>query len=95
MYARIMQDVLKHNFPFNVNVSGTYLDQDKRQQVQQELMQKAIEHAKSKLNFLSKGEGSYEIVGVEELDNTLQYGPEYNDFNRRMVARLRVRAKLL
>jgi hypothetical protein len=95
MYARIMKDVLDRNFPFSVNVSGTYLDQDRRRQVQQELMQKALENAKTKLNFLSKGADSYVIVGVEELDNTVPYGPEYNDFNRRMVSRLRVKARLL
>ncbi|WP_181885107.1 SIMPL domain-containing protein [Pontibacter diazotrophicus] len=94
MYGRIMQDVLRHNFPFSVNVSGTVLDPDKRQQVQQELMQQALDNAKAKLNFLSNGEDSYRIVGVEELDNTVPYGPEYNDFNRRMVARLKVKARL-
>lgn len=30
MYGRIMQDVLRHNFPFSVNVSGTVLDPAKR-----------------------------------------------------------------
>ncbi|GAB3529759.1 hypothetical protein GCM10027443_09530 [Pontibacter brevis] len=95
MYGRIMQDVLRHKFPFSVNVSGTVLDPARRQQVQQELMQKALQNAKAKLGFLGKGEGSYRIVGVEELDNTVPYGPEYNDFNRRMVARLKVKARLL
>ncbi|MFD3001596.1 SIMPL domain-containing protein [Pontibacter toksunensis] len=95
MYGRIMQDVLRHNFPFSVNVSGTVIDPAKRQQVQQELMQQALENAKAKLNFLSPGEGSYKIVGVEEMDNTVPYGPEYNDFNRRMVSRVKVKARLL
>lgn len=29
------------------------------------------------------------------MDNTVPYGPEYNDFNRRMVSRLRVKARRL
>jgi len=94
-YGRILRDMLRRNIPFNMNIAGTFLDQTKRQQLQQELMQKALEHARTKLRFLANGEGNYEIVGVEEMDNTVPYGPEYNDLNRRMVARLKVKARRL
>lgn len=92
-YNRIIQDALDRQFPFNVNVSGTYLDEAKRAQVQQQLMDEALEHARAKLNSLSGGEGKYEIVGIEELDSNQPYGPEYYEFNRRMVARVKVKAK--
>ena len=93
-YGRIMRDALRHNFPFNVNVSGTFVDPAKRQELQRDLMQKAMENARAKLDFLSEGERAYEIVGVEELDNNQPYGPEYYDFNRRMVSRVKVKARL-
>ena len=95
MYGRILRDMLRRNIPFSLNIAGTFLDQEQRRQVQQELMQEALQHAKAKLGFLAGGEGKYEITGVEEMDNTVPYGPEYNDFNRRMVSRLKVRARRL
>lgn len=95
VYGRILRDMLRRNIPFNLNIAGTYLDQAKRRQVQQELMQEALEHARTKLSFLANGGDKYEIVGVEEMDNTVPYGPEYNNFNRRMVSRLRVKARRL
>lgn len=95
MYGRILRDMLRRNIPFNLNIAGTFLDQGQRRKVQQELMQEALDHAKTKLSFLANGEDKYEIVGVEEMDNTVPYGPEYFDFNRRMVSRLKVKARRL
>ena len=95
MYGRILRDMLRRNIPFSLNIAGTFLDQEQRRQVQQKLMQEALEHARAKLGFLAGGEGDYEIVGVEEMDNTVPYGPEYNDFNRRVVSRLKVKARRL
>ncbi|WP_161890971.1 ATP-binding protein [Pontibacter russatus] len=95
MYGRILRDMLRRNIPFSLNISGTFLDQEQRRKVQQQLMQQALAHAKAKLGFLADGEGKYEIVGVEEMDNTVPYGPEYNDFNRRVVSRLKVKARRL
>lgn len=95
MYGRILRDMLRRNIPFSLNIAGTFLDQEQRQKVQQELMQQALAHAKAKLGFLAGGEGKYEIVGVEEMDNTVPYGPEYKDFNRRVVSRLKVKARRL
>ncbi|AKD05352.1 hypothetical protein PKOR_22760 [Pontibacter korlensis] len=89
-YGRIIQSALDHKFPFNVNVSGTFVEPERKQ----ELMQKAMENARVKLNFLSGGAGSYEIVGVEELDNIQPMGPEYYEFNRKMVSRVKVKARL-
>lgn len=91
----MLRDMLRRNIPFNLNIAGTYLDQAKRRQVQQELMQEALAHAKTKLSFLANGGEKYEIVGVEEMDNTVPYGPEYHDFNRRMVSRVKVKARRL
>ncbi len=93
MYQRILKDILRRNLPFNLNVGGTFLDHGKRQAIQQELMQKALENATQKLNAMAGGEEHYDIVTVEEMDNTVPYGPEYNDFNRRMVSRLKVTAR--
>ena len=95
VYGRILRDMLRRNIPFNLNIAGTYLDQEQRRKVQQKLMQEALEHAQTKLSFLANGPDKYEIVGVEEMDNTVPYGPEYNDFNRRMVSRIRVKARRL
>ncbi len=92
-YGRIIQSALDHNFPFNMNVTGTFVEPERKQELQQELMQKALENAKAKLNFLS-GEKKYEVVGVEELDNMQPYGPEYYEFNRKMLARVKVKARL-
>jgi len=92
-YGRITRDALRHNFPFNVNVTGTFVDPGKRQELQRKLMQQALENAKAKLDFLSGGR-SYEIIGVEELDTNQPYGPEYYEFNRKMAARIKVKARL-
>jgi len=54
--------------------------------------QLALNDAKAKRSFLAGLDRSYEIMGTEELDNTTPYGPGYYDFNRRMVARVRVKA---
>ncbi|PRY09716.1 hypothetical protein CLV24_11855 [Pontibacter ummariensis] len=93
-YSRIMQDALAHHFPFSVNVSGTFVDPSRRADVQQELLEQAVENARAKLRFLNGGEEGYEIVSVEELDNVQPYGPDYYDFNRRMVSRVKVKARL-
>ncbi len=94
-YNQITRDALKRNFPFNVNVMGTFVEPGKRLAIQKEMMQKAIENAKSKIETLSGGtDRKYEIVVIEELDNTTPYGPEYYDFNRRMIARIKVKAQL-
>ncbi len=93
-YGRIIQSVLDNGFPFNLNVSGTFVEPAEKQKLQQELMQKALDNAKAKLNFLSGGEGKYEIVGIEEMDNMQPYGPEYYEFNRKMASRVKVRARL-
>ncbi|GHA79801.1 hypothetical protein GCM10007389_37550 [Pontibacter akesuensis] len=93
-YGRIVRDALAHQFPFNLNVSGTFVEEAKRGQLQQELMAQALENAKAKLNSLSGGAGAYKIVGIEELDSNQPYGPEYYDFNRKMVSRVKVKARL-
>ncbi|WP_266202334.1 SIMPL domain-containing protein [Pontibacter kalidii] len=93
-YGRIIQSALDHNFPFNMNVTGTFVEPERKQELQQELMQKAMENARTKLNFLSGGADKYKIVGVEELDNLQPYGPEYYEFNRKMVSRVKVKARL-
>lgn len=94
LYNRLAKDLLKRNLPFSLNVMGSYLDPDTRIKLQQEMMQKAVENARQKLEGLS-GEGkTFEIVGIEELDNTVPYGPEYYDFNRRMVSRVKVKARV-
>ena len=95
VYGRILRDLLRRNIPFNLNIAGTQLELSRRREVQQELMQEALAHATTKLSFLANGDDKYEIVGVEEMDNTVPYGPEYYDFNRRMVSRLKVKARRL
>ncbi|MCJ8164571.1 hypothetical protein MKJ04_06905 [Pontibacter sp. E15-1] len=93
MYTRIMDDLLRRKILFSLQVGGTVVDHEERQRIQQELMQKALQNATQKLNALAGSEDSYEIVEVEEMDNTVPYGPEYNDFNRCMVSRVRVKAR--
>lgn len=94
MYSRILRDLVKRQLPFNLNVNGTYLAQEKRQELMQQLLQKSVDDAKTKLRFLAPKGTDFEIVSIEELDNTVPYGPEYNDFNRRMVSRVKVKALL-
>ncbi|WP_439879574.1 SIMPL domain-containing protein [Pontibacter sp. MBLB2868] len=94
MYSNITQDLLKKNLPFNLNVMGTFIDPARKVKLQHTMMQKALENAKAKLALMSDEGKDYEIVSVEELDNTTPYGPEYDDFNRRMITRLKVKAKL-
>lgn len=94
-YQRIADQLLKRNIPFSLNMMGTFIDPAQKAKLQQELLGKALENAKTKLDFL-KGDTSrtYEIVSVEELDNVAPYGPEYYEFNRRMMARVKVKARL-
>jgi hypothetical protein len=94
LFADITQDLLNRNIPFNINVMGTFLDPVKKAELQQELMDKALENAKTKLEYLTVPDRKYVVVAVEEIDNTTPYGPEYYDFNRKMVTRLRVKARL-
>ncbi|WP_242927254.1 SIMPL domain-containing protein [Pontibacter vulgaris] len=94
-YNRITREALKRNIPFNLNVTGSFIEPGKRLAVQKEMLQKAIENAKSKIETL-KGtpEKKYVIVSMEEIDSSVPYNPEYYDFNRRMVARIKVKARL-
>ncbi|MBB6611744.1 SIMPL domain-containing protein [Pontibacter sp. Tf4] len=94
-YQRIADQLLKRNIPFSLNMMGTFIDPAKKAEIQQQMLGKAIENAKTKLNFL-KGDGSqsYEIISIEELDNVAPYGPEYYEYNRRMLSRVKVRARL-
>ncbi|MBF9255034.1 hypothetical protein I2I11_17180 [Pontibacter sp. 172403-2] len=94
LYSRISADLLQRSFPFSINITGSYLEPDREKQLQQQMLQQALSDAKAKLTFLSGKNRTYEIVSIEELDNTTPYGPEYYDFNRRMVARVRVKARL-
>ncbi|MHA6248296.1 SIMPL domain-containing protein [Pontibacter sp. CAU 1760] len=94
MYSRILQDLVRRQLPFNLNVNGTYLEPKKRQELMQQLLQKSVDDAKTKLRYLAPKGADFEIVSITELDNTVPYGPEYNDFNRRMVSRVKVNARL-
>ncbi len=94
LYNSITDDLLRRGIPFNINVMGSYMDPAIESAIRKDLMQKALEDAKDKLAFLS-GEGkTFEIVSIEELDKNVPYGPDYYDFNRRMVSRVKVKAKL-
>ncbi|QCR22978.1 SIMPL domain-containing protein [Pontibacter sp. SGAir0037] len=94
-YNQITRDALKRNFPFNVNVSGAYLSPEQRVKLQEQMLAKALENAKVKLNFLNKTTArQYEIVSIEELETNSPFGHEYYDFNRRVVSKVRVKAKL-
>jgi hypothetical protein len=95
-YTRMANDLLKRNIPFSLNMMGTFLEPEKRLAMQKAMLGKALENAKAELDFL-KGDPdkTYEIVSIEEMDNIQPYGPDYYDFNRRMVARLKVRARLI
>ncbi|HEY4650739.1 MAG TPA: SIMPL domain-containing protein [Pontibacter sp.] len=94
-YQRIADDLLKRNVPFSLNMMGTFIDPAKKIAVQKEILAKALDNAKAKLDFLKADNNkTYEIVSIEELDNIQPYGPDYYDFNRRMVARVKVKARL-
>jgi hypothetical protein len=94
LYGQLTKDLLKRDFAFNINVMGVYLDPASKAKLQQDMMQKALDNAKTKLDFLTGKDRAYEIVSIEELDNNTPYGPEYYDYNRKMVARLKVKAEL-
>lgn len=94
-YNRITRDLLSRNLPFQLNVTGSYLEPERKAKLQQEMMQQALANARQKLDFLnSDTTRTYEIVSVEELDQTAPYGPEYYEYNRRAVSRLKVKARL-
>lgn len=94
-YSQITKDLLRQNIPFSLNMTGAFVEPGKKVGIQKEMLQKAIENAKVKLDFL-KGDSSstYEIISIEELDNQQPYGPDYYDYNRRMATRVKVRAQL-
>lgn len=94
LYNRLANDLLKSNLPFSLNVMGTYLDPATKTKLQQDLMQKALANARQKIESITGEGATYQIVQIEELDNTVPYGPEYYDFNRRMVSRIKVKARL-
>lgn len=94
-YSRITQDLLKQNIPFSLNMTGAYIEPEKKLAIRKEMLQKAIDNAKAKLDFLKgDGAGTYEIIAIEELDNQMPYGPDYYDYNRRMATRVKVKARL-
>ncbi|MCC9138613.1 hypothetical protein ACFSKU_03020 [Pontibacter silvestris] len=86
--------MLKRSLPF-INVSRIFFDPDQKTALQHELMQKALSNAKAKLSSLTQDGHKYEIVGIQELDSKLPYGPEHYDYNRVVVERVRVKARLL
>ncbi|WP_242920266.1 hypothetical protein [Pontibacter liquoris] len=94
LYAHLTQDLLRRNFPFTINVVGAALDPAKKLAVQQHMLEQALVNARAKLGFLAGKEHLYKITSIEELDNTMPYGPEYYDFNRKMISRVKVRATL-
>jgi len=96
MYDQLTKDMLKRKIPFSLNMTGTFIEPSKKLALQQKILAKAVDNAKAKLDFLKDGRpgSTYEIVSIEELDNLQPYGPDYFDFNRRMAARVRVKARL-
>ncbi|MFD2247309.1 SIMPL domain-containing protein [Pontibacter ruber] len=96
VYNQITRDALRSGFPFSINVTGTYMSPARKIALQKDMMQKALDNAKTKLDYLSRASGNraYTIVGVEELDANVPFGPEYYDYNRRAVSRLKVKARL-
>ncbi len=95
-YGQLTDDLLKHNIPFNLNMTGTFVNPQDRLKLQKQLLAKAVENAKAKLDFLKGSDDrTYEIISIEELDNMQPYGPEYYEYNRRMASRVRVKARLL
>lgn len=93
-YSAITQDLLNRKIPFNLNVMGTFINPEEKAKLQRHLMEEALANAKSKLDFLNTGDKTYSITQVEELDHTVPYGPEYYDYNRKMVSRVKVKARL-
>jgi hypothetical protein len=94
IYNKLTEDILKKNISFNLNIIGTFLSPEQKSELHRDMFRKAMESAEAKLEFINKTGRGYEIVGVEELDNTTPYGPDYYDFNRRMIVRLKVKARL-
>lgn len=95
-YNRLAQDLLKRNIPFGLNMMGTFISPDKKAALQQQMLGKAVDNAKSKLNFLKTDNNqAYEIVSIEELDNLPPFGHDYYEINRRMVKRVKVKARLI
>ncbi|WP_347156736.1 SIMPL domain-containing protein [Pontibacter chitinilyticus] len=94
LYGQIAKDLLRRNIPFSINVMGTFLNPSQKIKLQETMMEQALQNARTKLSFLAGKGRKYEIIGVEELDNTAPYGPEYYDFNRKMVSRIKVKARL-
>lgn len=94
-YNQITREALKRQFPFNVHVSGTYMNPDQRTQAQKEMIGKAVENARIKIEFLNQtANRAYQIISIEELEATPPFGHDYYDFNRRMIARVKVKARL-
>jgi len=94
-YNSIAKDLLRQNIPFSLNMTGAFIEPVKELGLQKELLKKAIENAKAKIDFLKGDSGStYEIISIEELDNQPPYGPDYYDYNRRMATRVKVKARL-
>ena len=96
-YDQLAKDLLKRNIPFSLNMMGTFIDPKKKLALQQTILAKALDNAKAKLDFLKGGRpgSTYEIVSIEEMDNLQPYGPDYYDFNRRLAARVKVKARLI
>jgi len=96
-YDQLAKDMLKRKIPFSLNMTGTFIEPSKKLALQQKILAKAVDNAKAKLDFLKDGRpgSTYEIVSIEELDNLQPYGPDYFDFNRRMAARVRVKARII
>lgn len=92
-YNRITRDLFSRNLPFHLNVTGSSLEPERKAALQQEMMQQALKNAQQKLDFLSN-KRAYEIVSIEELDQAAPYGPEYYEYNRRAVSRVKVKALL-
>ncbi|WP_018479131.1 hypothetical protein [Pontibacter roseus] len=92
-YNRITRDLFRRNLPFHLNVTGSYLEPERKAAVQRESLQQALDNARQKLDFLSNGR-SYEIVGMEELHQSPPYAPEYYEYNRRTISRIKVKARL-
>jgi hypothetical protein len=95
-YEQLARDMLKRQIPFSLNMTGTFMEPAKKLALQQKILARALDNAKAKLDYLKGGRpgSTYEIVSIEELDNLQPYGPDYFDFNRRMAARVKVKARL-
>jgi hypothetical protein len=94
-YNRIAKDLQSRLIPFSLNMTGAFVDPKQKTDMQKDMLQKALDNAKTKLDFLKQDSNlTYQIVAIEELDSQPPYGPEYYDFNRRMVTRVKVKARL-